>query len=263
MSLNQSFMSDFSEYYRWSQRTKIKYKLHYGWCTGRRFTAATQTVYYCFVSTRPLPDCKLLVCYKQAHYQTVYHCSATNMPITSLYTTGMLPTCPSLYCILLFCYQQAHYLTVYDCFSTNRPIIRRILLFCYQHAHYQTVYYWSATNGPLQCKEKERQADRRRDGTITSRNGREWGLEFPWRQRKTGKDGKVFLQRYLWCHDDLKGYQTVNYCSVTHMPITRLYTTVLLPTGPLLDCILLSCNQQAHYQTVYYLSATSRHPHAH
>ena len=28
MSLNQSFISDFSEYYRWSQRTKIKYKLH-------------------------------------------------------------------------------------------------------------------------------------------------------------------------------------------------------------------------------------------
>ena len=31
MSLNQSLISDFSEYYRWSQRTKIKYKLHYGW----------------------------------------------------------------------------------------------------------------------------------------------------------------------------------------------------------------------------------------
>ena len=29
MSLNQSFISEFSEYYRWSQRTKIKYKLHY------------------------------------------------------------------------------------------------------------------------------------------------------------------------------------------------------------------------------------------
>ena len=35
MSLNQSFISDFSEYHRWSQRTKIKYKLHYGWCMGR------------------------------------------------------------------------------------------------------------------------------------------------------------------------------------------------------------------------------------
>ena len=30
MSLNQSFISDFSEYYRRSQRTKIRYKLHYG-----------------------------------------------------------------------------------------------------------------------------------------------------------------------------------------------------------------------------------------
>ena len=30
MSRNQSLISDFSEYYRWSQRTKIKYKLHYG-----------------------------------------------------------------------------------------------------------------------------------------------------------------------------------------------------------------------------------------
>ena len=30
MSLNQLLSSDFSEYYRWSQRTKIKYKLHYG-----------------------------------------------------------------------------------------------------------------------------------------------------------------------------------------------------------------------------------------
>ena len=32
MSLNQSLISDFSEYYRLSQRTKIKYKLHYGPC---------------------------------------------------------------------------------------------------------------------------------------------------------------------------------------------------------------------------------------
>ena len=41
MSLNQSFISDFLEYYRWPQRTKIKYKLHYRWYTGRRFTATT------------------------------------------------------------------------------------------------------------------------------------------------------------------------------------------------------------------------------
>ena len=42
MSLNQSYIFDFSEYSRWSHRTKIKYKLLYGWCTGRRFTAATR-----------------------------------------------------------------------------------------------------------------------------------------------------------------------------------------------------------------------------
>ena len=30
MSLNQSFISDSSEYSRCSQKTKIKYKLHYG-----------------------------------------------------------------------------------------------------------------------------------------------------------------------------------------------------------------------------------------
>ena len=30
MSLNQLLIFDFSKYYRWSQRTKIKYKLHYG-----------------------------------------------------------------------------------------------------------------------------------------------------------------------------------------------------------------------------------------
>ena len=31
------------------------------------------------------------------------------------------------------------------------------------------------------------------------------GLEIPWGQRKTGKDGKVLLQRHLWCPDDLQG----------------------------------------------------------
>ena len=48
-------------------------------------------------------------------------------------------------------------------------------------------------------KGARRREDRRRDGKITSRNGREWGLEIPWGQRKTGKDGKVLLQRHLWC----------------------------------------------------------------
>ena len=47
MSLNQSRISDFSEYSPDLKRQKIYYKLHYGWCTGRRFTAATlqNTIY--------------------------------------------------------------------------------------------------------------------------------------------------------------------------------------------------------------------------
>ena len=56
-----------------------------------------------------------------------------------------------------------------------------------------------------QWKEQEWEEDRRRDGKITSRNGREWGLEIPWGQRKTGKDGKVLLQCHLWCPNDLQG----------------------------------------------------------
>ena len=129
----------------------------------------------------PLPDCILLVCYQQVHYQTVYHCSAIHMPITSLYTTCLLPTCPLPHCILLFCFQQVHYLTVYYCSATNMPIIRLystgllpksplpdcILLVCYQQTHYN-------------------------------------GLEIPWGQQKTGKDGKVLSQRHLWCPDDLQ-----------------------------------------------------------
>ena len=123
-------------------------------------------------------------------------------------------------------------------------------------------------------KGEKREEDRRRDRKITSRNGREWGLEISWGQPKTENDGKVLLQRHLWCPDDLEGYgtemrwelplfcyqqahyQIVYYCSATHMPITRLNTTVLLPTGPLPDCILLFCYQHAHYQTVNYCSAT-------
>ena len=41
-----------------------------------------------------------------------------------------------------------------------------------------------------QCKEQEGEEDRR-NRKITSRNGREWGLEILWGQRKTGKDGKI------------------------------------------------------------------------
>ena len=58
--------------------------------------------------------------------------------------------------------------------------------------------------------------------------------------------------------DHCKSFYFVNYCSATHMPITRLYIPDLLPTGPLPDCILLFCYQQAHYQTVYFWSATNR-----
>ena len=50
-----------------------------------------------------------------------------------------------------------------------------------------------------QWKEQEGEEDWRRDGKITSRNGWEWGLEIPWGQQKTGKDGKVLLQWHLWC----------------------------------------------------------------
>ena len=45
-----------------------------------------------------------------------------------------------------------------------------------------------------QWKEQEGEEDRRSDRKITSRNGREWGLEIPWGQRKTWKGGKVLLQ---------------------------------------------------------------------
>ena len=50
---------------------------------------------------------------------------------------------------------------------------------------------------------KERKIEE--DGKITTRNGREWGLEIPLGQRKTGKGGKVLLQCHLWCPDDLRG----------------------------------------------------------
>ena len=43
MSLNQSLISDFSQNIHADLKgPKVKYKLHYGWCTGRRFTAATK-----------------------------------------------------------------------------------------------------------------------------------------------------------------------------------------------------------------------------
>ena len=43
-------------------------------------------------------------------------------------------------------------------------------------------------------------------GTVKGarRRGRQKRWEIPWGQRKTGKGGKVLLQRHLWCPDDLR-----------------------------------------------------------
>ena len=49
---------------------------------------------------------------------------------------------------------------------------------------------------------------RRRQKKRWEDNIKEWtgmGLEISWGQRKTEKDGKVLLQRHLWCPDDLQG----------------------------------------------------------
>ena len=149
------------------------------------------------------------------------------MPITRLYTTVLLPTCPLLDCTLLFCYQHAHYRTVYYWSATHRPITRLyttvllpacalpdcILPVCYQQAHYQTVYYCSATNMPI---------------TRLNITGLLPTDPLP--------DCTLLL-----CYQQVH-YQTVHYCSVTNMPITRMYTTVLLPTCPLPDCIPLFRN---------------------
>ena len=42
MSLNQSLFLTSKNIHADLKGPKIKYKLHYGWCTGRRFTAATR-----------------------------------------------------------------------------------------------------------------------------------------------------------------------------------------------------------------------------
>ena len=60
-------------------------------------------------------------------------------------------------------------------------------------------------NSARDSERSKKERKTRRDRKITSKNGREWGLEIPLGQRKTGKDGKVLLQRHLWCPDDLEG----------------------------------------------------------
>ena len=147
------------------------------------------------------------------------------MPITRLYTTGLLLTCPLPYCILLVCYQQAHYQTVYYCSATNhanRPIN-------------QTVYHRPTTHMPIT----------RLYTTVLLKNR-------PINRLCT----TVLLPAcplpdcmLLFCYQRAH-YQTVYYCSATNRPITRLKTTVLLPIGKLPDCILLFCYRHAHYQAV-------------
>ena len=124
----------------------------------------------------PLPDCILLFCYPQAHYQTVYYCSSTHRSTTELPKGPLMDGIHLLYyqqahCqIILLCYLQTHYLTEYYCCATRRPTTRlytTILLnagplpdrifscllptgkatrlyflytFCYPESNYQTVY---------------------------------------------------------------------------------------------------------------------------
>ena len=56
------------------------------------------------------------------------------------------------------------------------------------------------STGDSEKSKKERKTEEEME-----RNGREWGLEITWGQRKTGKGGNVLLQRHLWCPDDLRG----------------------------------------------------------
>ena len=61
----------------------------------------------------------------------------------------------------------------------------------------------SAGDSERNKKEKKTEEQRRRNDKIASRNGQEWSLQIPCGQRKTGKGGKVLLQRHLWCPDHL------------------------------------------------------------
>ena len=74
-----------------------------------------------------------------------------------------------------------------------------------------------------QWKEQEGEEDRRRDGKITSRNGREWGLEIPWGQRKTREGWKGIVaassvvprrpprlrdwDEMRWCHGNYSNWE--------------------------------------------------------
>ena len=162
------------------------------------------------------------------------------MPITRLYTTVLLPTELLPDCIPLFCSQHANYQIVYYCSATHMPITRLYTTVLYQHAHYQTVNYWTATNRPIT----------RLYTTVLL---------------PTELLPDCILVGNQQAHDCIPlfcsqhaHYQTVYYSSATNMPITRLYSNVLLRAGPLPDCILLFCYQQTHNQTVNCCSATNR-----
>ena len=48
-------------------------------------------------------------------------------------------------------------------------------------------------------------ADKGRGGKTTSGNGQAWSSASPRGQWRTGKNGKNWLQNYLWCPNDLRG----------------------------------------------------------
>ena len=63
--------------------------------------------------------------------------------------------------------------------------------------------FWQRQSYRAQCKEKEKEADRRRGGKTISKSGQEWTLSAQLGQLKTGQDGKGLLRIHLWCPDDL------------------------------------------------------------
>ena len=54
MSLNQSFILISQNIHADLKGPKVKYKLHYGWCTGRRFTAATRQTFCLYIVLKNL-----------------------------------------------------------------------------------------------------------------------------------------------------------------------------------------------------------------
>ena len=150
-----------------------------------------------------------MFCYEHAHYQAVYYCSATNRPITRLNATVLLPTGRLPDCKLLLYYPHDHYQTLHEyyCSANHRPTIRL----------YTTVTL--PTGQPPDCMLLFGTTVRLHKLPIT----RLYTGLLP-----TGPLPDCIL---LFVYPQAN-YQTVYCCSATNIPITRLYTTVLLPTGP-------------------------------